>query len=359
MQAFLLLIVGIASGPIFDAGYFQALIWSGSFLVVFGMMMTSIATQYWQLMLAQGLCVGIGSGFLFIPSVAIVTTYFSTKKAFATGIAAAGSSFGEFPPSIDIDTFFSTIPGGVILPIVFFKLQPQIGFGWATRVVAFVMLVTLSVPLAVMKTRLPPVKKAFFDPAAFKEPPFTLFSFGLFFGFMGLYIPFFYISSYAAENHITNPNIAFWLLVILNASSFFGRIVPNFVADKTGPLNMLIPCSLIASILAFAWIGIKSTAGLVVFAILYGFFSGTFVSLPAPAVASISPSMGVVGTRMGMSFTFAGFGLLIGNPVAGTILGSNHWVGLQAFSGATTALATLTMAFSRIATAGVSPRVKA
>lgn len=247
----------------------------------------------------------------------------------------------------------------MILPIVFFKLQPRIGFGWATRVVAFVMLVTLAVPLAVMKTRLKPVKKPFVDPAAFKEAPFTLFSFGLFFGFMGLYIPFFYISSYADKNHITDANLAFYLLVLLNAASFVGRIVPNFVADKTGPLNILIPCSLAAAILAFAWIGIKNSAGLIVFAILYGFFSGTFVSLPAPAVASISPSIGVVGTRMGMSFTFAGFGLLVGNPVAGAILGSDHWVGLQAFSGATTGLAMLTMAGARIAKGGSSLTAKA
>jgi MFS family permease len=60
------------------------------------MMMTSIATTYWQVMLAQALCVGIGCGFLFVPSVAILPTYFSTKKAFATGIAAAGSSFSMF-----------------------------------------------------------------------------------------------------------------------------------------------------------------------------------------------------------------------------------------------------------------------
>lgn len=94
--AFLLLIIGVATGPIYDAGYFRTLVAVGSFLVVFGMMMTSICKSYWEVMLAQGLCVGLGSGCLFIPSVAIVSTYFTTKKAFATGVAAAGSSLGEW-----------------------------------------------------------------------------------------------------------------------------------------------------------------------------------------------------------------------------------------------------------------------
>jgi MFS family permease len=95
IQAFLLLIIGVVTGPIYDAGYFNMLVAVGSFLVVFGMFMTSICKTYWELMLAQGLCVGLGSGCLFIPSVAIVSTYFTTKKSFATGIAASGSSVGK------------------------------------------------------------------------------------------------------------------------------------------------------------------------------------------------------------------------------------------------------------------------
>jgi len=96
IQAFLLLIIGVATGPMYDAGYFRTLVLVGSFLTVFGMMMTSISTTYWQVMLAQAVCIGLGSGCLFIPSVAIVSTYFTTKKSFATGIAASGSSLGEF-----------------------------------------------------------------------------------------------------------------------------------------------------------------------------------------------------------------------------------------------------------------------
>ena len=94
IQAYLLLLIGVATGPLYDAGYFRHLIFTGSFLVVFGLMMTSISSVYWQVMLAQALCIGFGCGCLFVPSVAILSTYFSTKKAFVTGIAASGSSLG-------------------------------------------------------------------------------------------------------------------------------------------------------------------------------------------------------------------------------------------------------------------------
>ena len=95
LQGFLLIFVGILTGPLFDRGYFRHLIFAGAILVVFGMMMTSICTAYYQLLLAQGICVGIGSGCLFVPSVAIVATYFTSKRALMTGITAAGGSIGN------------------------------------------------------------------------------------------------------------------------------------------------------------------------------------------------------------------------------------------------------------------------
>jgi MFS family permease len=91
----LLIFVGVLTGPAYDAGYFNHLAWTGLFLVVFGYMMLSFCTQYWQVMLAQGLAVGFGTACLFIPSVAILPQYFLKKRALANGIAASGSSMGK------------------------------------------------------------------------------------------------------------------------------------------------------------------------------------------------------------------------------------------------------------------------
>jgi hypothetical protein len=96
IQAFMLLIVGgFMTGPIFDAGYMRAMVLTGSFASVFGMMMTSICNEYWQVVLAQGFVVGFGSGCMLLPSVAVMPQYFTKRRAFATGIAAAGSSIGN------------------------------------------------------------------------------------------------------------------------------------------------------------------------------------------------------------------------------------------------------------------------
>lgn len=100
IQAFLLLFVGALTGPLYDYGYFRHLIAVGTFLMVFGMMMVSLCTQYWQFVLAQGILVGLGGGCLFVPSVAILPTYFSTRVSFTIGIAGSGSGLGKLLPSI-------------------------------------------------------------------------------------------------------------------------------------------------------------------------------------------------------------------------------------------------------------------
>lgn len=85
---------GIVAGRLVDAGYFRPLVIFGCAMSMFGMMMVSLCTKYWQLVLAQGIITGIGSGFIYTPGTAVVTTWFSGQRSLAIGISAAGSSLG-------------------------------------------------------------------------------------------------------------------------------------------------------------------------------------------------------------------------------------------------------------------------
>ncbi|OKL62002.1 hypothetical protein UA08_02913 [Talaromyces atroroseus] len=318
IQAFLLLFVGACTGPLFDKGYAIELTIGGSLFLVFGQMMLSLCKEYWQVLLAQGICIGIGCGLVCVPSTAILTQYFSTKIATAVGITAAGSSFG-----------------GIIYPIVFHRLQPSIGFPWATRVIGFMMLGTQLVSLAVYKVRsLPDKKRDLVDFAAFKEPPYAIFVFGMFVGFIGLYQPFFYIQEFAIEKHITNSNLGFYILPIMNAASAFGRVIPGILSDKVGPMNVMIPCTFVAALAGFCLIAVKSPAGLIILAIVYGFFSGTIVSSSSTVVVYLSQNnKSKMGTRLGQLFGVASFGMLIGTPVGGVVLDDYSYTSLFVFAG--------------------------
>jgi len=313
-------------------------------MVVFGMMMTSLCTTYWQLMLAQGLCVGIGSGCLFLPAIGIVPSYFTTKKAFAMGISASGSSFG-----------------GIIYPIIFHRIQPSVGFGWATRIIGFIALAVQLIPCFCIKARaFPSVRRKLVDLSAFKEPAFTLFCVASFVGFIGLYVPFFYVSEFSEKISGLDPTISFYMLPITSAGSAAGRIIPGLLADRVGPLNVLATCTVVAGTLGFCWIAIHHTlGGMVVWSLLYGAFSGSFVSLQPTTVVSLTADLGTVGGRMGLNTFCAALGILIGTPIAGVLVGGGHWVGMQAFCGGTLLASAVLVVATRVAFAGTGLMRKA
>lgn len=119
-QAWLLIFVGVLSGPLFDLGYFRAMLLAGNFLVVLGIMMLSLSTRYWHVFLSQGVCMGLGAGLLYIPSLALVSIWFDRRRNIAMGIVMSGIAVGkDFPTSCSsffvvvffLETLWGWVPG--------------------------------------------------------------------------------------------------------------------------------------------------------------------------------------------------------------------------------------------------------
>lgn len=60
VQAFLLSFIGTFSGEFYDRGYARVVLISGLGMIVLGICVLSLAQQFWQILLAQGVSVGIG-----------------------------------------------------------------------------------------------------------------------------------------------------------------------------------------------------------------------------------------------------------------------------------------------------------
>ena len=106
-------------------------------------------------------------------------------------------------------------------------------------------------------------------------------------------------------------------------------------------------CAIGSTALVFAWAGITSPVGTIVFCVLYGFFSGTYISLTLTVTAvTLCPDIGISGLRIGMITIPCAAGLLIGSPVGGAIA-RDRWLGLQLFAGATLAVSTAGIAILR------------
>lgn len=94
-QAFLMFVVSIAAGALFDAGFTPWLLWGGGALVVAGMMLVSATSLYWQVFLTQAVMMGLGFGLLYLVAPAVVSQYFHARTALAMGASSAGSAIGE------------------------------------------------------------------------------------------------------------------------------------------------------------------------------------------------------------------------------------------------------------------------
>src|SRR6266550_4001496 len=81
-------------------------------------------------------------------------------------------------------------------------------------------------------------------------------------------------------------------MAIANAGSMIGRIVPGFLSGRLGQFNMMYFVSTLSGVLVLAfWLPLEyhpSTAGIIIFALLFGFTSGGFVSLGPPCVAELA-----------------------------------------------------------------------
>ena len=94
LQACSMFIGAPVFGKIFDNYGPHWLLAGGTFFHVFGLMMASLSSEYYQLLLSQGLCSALGAGAIFYAANNSGSTWFLRRRAFALGIVSSGSSLG-------------------------------------------------------------------------------------------------------------------------------------------------------------------------------------------------------------------------------------------------------------------------
>lgn len=103
----------------------------------------------------------------------------------------------------------------------------------------------------------------------------------------------------------------------------------------------------------FAYAACTTTVTLIVFCVLFGFFSGAYVSLLPSMQAGFAQDLHEVGLRIGFTFSIVGVGALVGSPIAGALLGDPslqggyHWWKATVFCGSMAAAATAAIAAAR------------
>ncbi|KAH0580325.1 hypothetical protein H2248_001833 [Termitomyces sp. 'cryptogamus'] len=347
---------GIPVGMAFDAGYFHHLMIGGSMLYCFSLFMVSLARpgQYYQIFLAQGVGMGLGLAMTFLPPITVVAHHFKRRRSFAIGILTSGASIG-----------------GLVFPIMLNKLifGPQ-GFALGVRATAGTITGLMIIGNMLMRTRTQSTRAE--DAEMVRVPvktllmdiPYMVFVFSGVLLTLGIYYPIFYLQLFSVKHGI-NANLAFYVVSFMNTGGLFGRLIPNFLADKIGSYNVLMPASFVCAVVVFSILGIRNAAGAIIVALLYGAMNGTHTSTTPAVLSDLSINVSEVGVRMGIYFTFMGlvliwscrFGPLIayvavpalfGQPISGALLtGRFIWWRATVFSGSCLLAGAILMVYSR------------
>jgi len=306
---FLCFFSGLQIGPVFDRYGPRYLIATGSVLLTLCVFLAAESSKYWQFMMTLGVLFGLGSGLLFTPSIGAIGHFFLRRRGLATGIGCIGGAIG-----------------GIVYPSILSKTLQSLGWAWSLRIIGFVMLIFIILCNLLVRSRLPPLpgKSAAITVTAFKDIRFTLCTAAIFLSEFALFIPLTYLSSYAIHNGMS-ANLAFNLQTIINVGSIFGRFLGGYSADRLGRFNSLVVLSLFTAISTFAfWYPAgSSVAFAVIFAICFGFGSGSFISLTPVAVGQICRTE-EYGRFYGTAYTVVSFGTLTGVPIAGQIIALWH-----------------------------------
>ncbi len=231
-----------------------------------------------------------GSGFLYVPAVSIVSNNFGARRAIALGVAATGTAIG-----------------GVVWPIMFRTLIDSLSFGWVNRIFGFLVLILAITSYFLLvgfkspastdrrlrqryelgattpsQSRARNSRQGTVDRTGPRASLTGIFSslygraylflcIGVFFVFLGYWVPLFYVVPFATRSLGVSPTYASYLLAILNAGSFFGRIVPPYFGQMFGTAIILFGGAIALGVLVLVWLGIGNVVGLTVWCFMVGY----------------------------------------------------------------------------------------
>lgn len=320
VYVFLAFIGGVLIGPVFDKYGPKWLVLAGSVGLCLTMFLVGICEHYWQFLVIFGFLGGSSASLLFTPPFAAIGHYFSKRRGNATGIAVTGGAIG-----------------GVVFNLMLEVLVPRVGFAWSTRILGFIYVCLCAIACMLIRSRLPPGKNANARPdfRIFKDPAFAITVLGVYLLELAVFVPLAYLSSYTLYRGFSS-DLSYQVLVILNVGSIFGRWLPGFYADSIGRYNTMILTTIltVVSVLGI-WLSAGDTkAGLVVFALTFGFASGSNISLTPVCIGQLCHTENY-GRYFATCYTIVSIGCLTGIPIAGEIEASNngdYW-GLIVFTG--------------------------
>ncbi|TVY35591.1 Leporins efflux protein, partial [Lachnellula occidentalis] len=237
---------------------------AGLLITVASLVLSSYAKEVWQLIASQGVLCAIGSGLLFSPTTLYLDEWFISRKGMAYGCMWAGKA-----------------TAGVGFPFIMSAVLSKYGAkttlqAWATA------LVIITAPLLFfLKPRIPVSRVVARRPISWgflKSETFWMCQAGNVVQSFGYILPNTYLASYAHMMGLPAITGAVITAVFALASAP-GGLLMGMLSDRLKPTTVILISSLGSTVAVFAlWGMARHIALLMLFAVVYGFFGGSFSS---------------------------------------------------------------------------------
>ncbi|CAI4569757.1 BDC_1c_G0031500.mRNA.1.CDS.1 [Saccharomyces cerevisiae] len=274
------------------------------------LLLAAFSVTLWEIYLTQGVLIGFGLAFIFIPSVTLIPLWFRNKRSLASGIGTAGSGLG-----------------GIVFNLGMQSILQKRGVKWA--LIAQCIICTSLSTIALMLTRtthqgLRQHKRSYkFELLDYYV--LSNFAVWLLFGFvsfamLGYVVLLYSLSDFTVSLGYTSKQ-GTYVSCMVSVGSLLGRPIVGHIADKYGPLTVGMILHLVMAILCWAmWIPCKNLATAIAFGLLVGSIMGTIWPTIASIVTRIVGLQKLPGTFGSTWIFMAAFALVA--PIIGLELRS-------------------------------------
>ncbi|OGM42551.1 MFS transporter (Mch2) [Aspergillus bombycis] len=275
--ALLLLVSPIATIGVREWGI-KPTMFCGVILETASLICASFATEIWQLFLTQGILFGMGVGFLFIPTAAVVPQWFTTKRSLASGISLSGAGLG-----------------GLIYSLATNAMIRNLGLQWAFRILGILGFIVNTTCTLLIKDRnsssstttTSPHKQTSMNLTLLRKAEYQLLLGFASFTMLGYFVLMYSLANYANKIGL-NASQASIITAIFNLGQAVGRPCIGYFSDRVGRINMAGSMTFLAGILALVvWTNAKSYGVLGFFAVAEGLVGGNFWATIAPLMAEV------------------------------------------------------------------------
>jgi MFS family permease len=305
------------SGRIADRIGPRPVLLAGAVALAAGLLLTATVSGLWVGYLTYGAGVGIAVACGYVPLVAAVGGWFERRRAVALAVAVSGIGVGTLLGAPLAATLIEAI-GWRATHVVFGLTGAALLVGCAAAV--------RRPPLPSGGGRALPLK------ALAGMTPFRSMYAATLLAAFALFVPVVHLPAYAGSRG-AGPVAGATLVGIIGVASVVGRIALGAIADRLGRVRTF-QASFAVLAAAFAlWLGHIAAGGpfglLVAFAVVLGVGYGGWIALQ-PAVIADAFGVHGLGWLVGLVYTAAGIGALLGVPVAGALVDATGGYGWAA-----------------------------